>query len=184
MYNGIHQHSKVLNIILPQLVKYLFVVAFTVFSKLKAVKQEWKAQSHRLCNEWKIYDRFCDNFISAWQLPDNWLTTAWRLPDDCLMTAWQLPDNCLTTAWQLPMKSLQQIPTLLSMKSWFCSKLQTRKLRAYEAVHSCTQPKNKNAISKKLWAQYNIGLQLCSFVVSGYLVIWARSLRFRVLTLL
>ena len=102
MYNGIHQHSKVLNIILPQLVKYLFVVAFTVFSKLKAVKQEWKAQSHRLCNEWKIYDRFCDNFISAWQLPDNWLTTAWRLPDDCLMTAWWLPDNCLTTAWRLP----------------------------------------------------------------------------------
>ena len=145
MYNGIHQHSKVLNIILPQLVKYLFVVAFTVFSKLKAVKQEWKAfQSHRLLtqwmkNLWQILWQFhiCltidwqlsdDSLTTVWWLPDDCLKTAWQLSGDCLTTAWRLPDDCLTTAWQLPMKSWQQIPTLLSMKKWFCSKFQTRKL--------------------------------------------------------
>ena len=51
--------------------------------------------------------------MTAWQLPDNCLTTscqvsdnclriAWQLPDKCQMVAWQQSDDCLRTAWQLP----------------------------------------------------------------------------------
>ena len=43
--------------------------------------------------------------MTAWQLPNDCLTTSWRLIYDCLMTTRRLPDNCLTTAWWLPDKN-------------------------------------------------------------------------------
>ena len=37
---------------------------------------------------------------SAWQLPDDCLTTAWRLPDDCLTTAIWLPNELTSKQFQ------------------------------------------------------------------------------------
>ena len=38
---------------------------------------------------------------TAWQLPDNHLTTARQLQDDCLMIARELLDDCITLTWPL-----------------------------------------------------------------------------------
>ena len=54
-------------------------------------------------NHWFIFS-FTACLMTAWQLPDNCLTTARQLSDKFLPIVCQLPDNCLTAAWQLPDK--------------------------------------------------------------------------------
>ena len=63
-----------------------------------------------------LYMTTCNCLGTAWQLPDNYLTTDlptnWKLSDnwlhydwlpaDCLLTAYQLSEDCLPTACQLP----------------------------------------------------------------------------------
>ena len=53
-------------------------------------------------NKSQFYANSLFNWLTAWIMRRDCLTTVWWLPDDCLMTAWWLPDGCLMAAWRLP----------------------------------------------------------------------------------
>jgi hypothetical protein len=59
----------------------------------------WWLPDNYLTTAWELYD---NSLTTIWELSDNYLRTLWQLPDNCLKAAWQMPDGCLTTVRWLP----------------------------------------------------------------------------------